>query len=293
MEIKWLNTFSIAAEELNYRKTAEKLYITQPAVSLHIRQLEEELQETLFEKKGRHIQLTEFGRIFRIEAMSLIQNYENVLQKMKSVKQGYHKTFTIGMTSLLIDSIFPSIIRRYQEKNQDIELAIQVTESSQLQKMIEDDQIDIAFSCLPSSSGSLFCKKLFSDSITLAVPHDGYDSETAPPLDPYGLMNQSIIFTHHHPGYWDLLKREIQRYVPSSRFLRITQSHAAKRFIQEGMGISFLPSFAINREIQEGRMLAIDTPFLDLPSCSIYSLHKYDHSYEKEFLAFVNSFLLA
>ncbi|MFD2925705.1 LysR family transcriptional regulator [Halobacillus naozhouensis] len=292
MEIKWVKTFSIAAEELNYRKTAEKLFITQPAVSLHIRQLEEELQKELFVKQGRNIQLTEFGRMFRSEAAGLLEYYENVLKKVRSVKQGYRQTFMIGMTPLLIDSIFPSIIRRFQEKNQSVELSIQVTESSQLQGLIEDDQIDIGFSCLPSISEGLFCEKLFSDSITLAIPHDGYDLETAPAFDPYEIMSQSIIFTDHHPGYWERLKSEIQRHVPSPRFLKVSQSHAAKRFIQEGMGISFLPTFAINREIQEGRMLVVDTPFLDLPSCSIYSLHKYDHSYEKEFTAFVTDFLL-
>ncbi|UOQ93482.1 LysR family transcriptional regulator [Halobacillus shinanisalinarum] len=291
MEMKWLRTFVLAASELNYRKTAEQLYITQPAVSLHIKQLEEELQESLFIKKGRHIQLTEFGRMFRGEAMELLQHYDSAIQRVYSLKQGYRKTLTIGITPLLVDSIFPSVVRRFQEKYQDIELAIQVAESSQLQNLVESDRIDIAFSCLPSFNGNLFCEKLFEDRINLVTVHDGYDFESAPAFDSHELLNQSIIFTDHHPSYWDRLKREIQRHVASPNFLKVTQSYATKRFILEGMGISFLPAFAVSREIKEGRMLMVDTPFFNLPHCSIHTLYKYDHFYEEEFLNFVNQFL--
>ncbi len=292
MEIKWLKTFALASDLLNYRKTAEQLYITQPAVSLHIKQLEEELNEKLFTKKGRGLLLTEFGRQFRMEAAEMIDHYESMLHRVKSFQQGYRKTLRIGMTPLLVDSVFPSIIRRFTEHHPALELAITVAESEEFQSLVKRDVLDLAFSCLPARNSSLYCEELFSDSVSLVTAHDGLDLESAPALDWEALLNQSIIFTDHHPGYWDTLKRNIQERTTTHRFLKISQSHAAKRFILEGMGVSFFPAFAVRRELLEGRMITVDTPSLSLPVCTIYTVYKYSHSFETELLNFTRQFFM-
>ncbi|UOQ42929.1 LysR family transcriptional regulator [Halobacillus salinarum] len=293
MDMKWLRTFELAAKLLNYRKVAEQLYITQPAVSLHIKQLEEELNCKLFVKKGRHIQLTESGRHFRMEALQLLTQYETTLQKMNTMRQGFTDSLKIGITPLLIESTFPSIIRKYTEKQPTIELAITVAESSELAGMLEKDQIDVAFSCLPSLDSSIICEELFHDTLTMVIAHDGLDLESAPPLDPVALFKEKLIFSHHHPSYWPSLIRNIQLNAPTARFLKVTQSHAAKRFILEGMGISFFPSFAVRRELMEGRLLEVHPPPFPLPVCSIYVSLKYEHSVESDLVQFTRRFYMS
>ncbi|MGI8315250.1 LysR family transcriptional regulator [Halobacillus mangrovi] len=290
MDFKWLRTFLLAAEELNYRKVAEQLFVTQPAVSLHIRQLEDYLGSKLFQKQGRHIQLTEFGKAFRVEANDLLKHYETVIQRVHRHQQGYSSTLSIAMTPLLVESLFPTILRKYSETYPHIEIPIKVAESADLQKMVEASEVDLAFSCLPSVYSSLVCDKVIEDTISLVTIHDGWDDEVAPPIDPYELLSKSIIFTDHHPVYWKRLKRDIQMHISGYRFISVSQSHSAKRFILEGMGVSFLPTFIIRREINEGRLLAIDAPFIELPTASIYALYQNNGSKEQQFVSFLDRF---
>ncbi|ARI77355.1 LysR family transcriptional regulator [Halobacillus mangrovi] len=290
MDFKWLRTFLLAADELNYRKVAEQLFITQPAVSLHIRQLEDHLGSKLFQKQGRHIQLTEFGKAFRVEANNLLEHYATMIQRVNRRQQGYSSTLSIAMTPLLVESLFPTILRKYSELYPHIEISIKVAESAGLQKMVEASQVDLAFSCLPTVYSNLICEKVFEDTISLVAVHDGWDEEVAPPIDPYELLSKSIIFTDHHPAYWNRLKRDIQMHLPSYRFLSVSQSHAAKRFVLEGMGVSFLPNFIIRREINEGRLLAIEVPFIDLPTASIYAFYQNEGSKEQQFVSFLDQF---
>lgn len=272
MDLKWLKTFMIASEELNYRKVSERLYITQPAVSLHIRNLEKQLGEKLFYKKGRHIYLTKFGKQFKGEAFHMIEQYENMLTRVHQSQQGYRRNFSIAMTPLLIESVFPTILRKYKDENPDIELSITVAESNDLPTLLEKGNIDLALSCLPSPYLHHDSVEVLEDTVTLIVPHDGQDAEIAFPLDAKEMLSTCTVFTDHHPFYWDTLKKAIKDVIPHCKFLKVTHSHAAKRFILEGMGISFLPTFATRREIQEGRLLKIDTPFLDLPEAKIYAI---------------------
>lgn len=72
IDTRTLKTFILAAEHENFRIVSEKLFITQPAVSSQIRQLEKEIGGKLFNKRGRHIKLTELGRLFHKEAKELL-----------------------------------------------------------------------------------------------------------------------------------------------------------------------------------------------------------------------------
>ncbi|SHF54772.1 LysR family transcriptional regulator [Ornithinibacillus halophilus] len=72
MDIRTIQAFLLAAEHENFRVVAEKLYVTQPAISTKIKLLEKELGDKLFIKEGRNVVLTEFGRFFYEEAKSIL-----------------------------------------------------------------------------------------------------------------------------------------------------------------------------------------------------------------------------
>lgn len=91
MEIKWLKTFIKAAEEENFRKTAEVLFLSQPAITKHIKKLEQALQAELFTRNGRKVSLTLAGYRFLPHAKAIVFNYENGLDAFHSWQQGYSK----------------------------------------------------------------------------------------------------------------------------------------------------------------------------------------------------------
>lgn len=91
MEMQWLRTFSDAAETLNFRKTSERLMLSQPSVTVHIRQLEEYLGIRLFDRIKNRVVLTEEGRHFKQQADTLVEKFDSTVDELQSFAQGYRR----------------------------------------------------------------------------------------------------------------------------------------------------------------------------------------------------------
>src|SRR5699024_8413785 len=289
MDTRTLETFVTAAEFENYRMAAETLYITQPAVTFQIRQLEKEIGEKLFVKSGRQMMLTRTGRLFYQEAKMMLAQYEKSLEHINRFRQGYDQSISVAISPLLADTILPSVLRAYTKQFPNVELSIQVLESYEIAPVVANGRVDIGLSCLPGPS-DVHTLKFHEEPIALVCTHDGYDAESGPVIDAKALLEKHFIFTDNHPDYWSGLKKQLKQTLPSYKFLQVTQSHITKRFVLEGIGVSFLPKSIINRDIMEGRLLEVPVPFMDLPSASMYIVYKYEHELESKFAAFVSNF---
>lgn len=281
MDIRSLRTFLLAAKHENYREVAEKLYLTQPAISFQIKQLEKELGGNLFIKEGRNIVLTEFGRVFSKEAELLISQYEDSIHRIKQYKQGFYKLVRIAISPLFADTILPTILQKYMDAHPHVELTIHVMESSEISKHIENGDVDLGLSCLPGSS-LIKSIQFHEEDVILVTRHDGYDAESGPVLDGMDILEQNIVFTDNHPGYWGALRDELMIHHPSLRTMRVNQSYITKRFVLEGIGVSFLPKSIINREILEGRLLEVPIDFMELPKASMHLVYRNDKEFNPE-----------
>jgi LysR family transcriptional regulator, repressor for citA len=289
MDIKMLKTFILAAEYENYREVAEKLYITQPAISFQMKQLEKELGGHLFRKDGRNIVLTEFGRMFYREAVEIIAQYEKSLHRMDQFKQGFHKLLRIAISPLLADTILPTVLHRYMIAHPNVEFTIQVMESQEISLKIEGGDVDVGLSSMPGSS-LIKTIQFHEENVLLIARHDGYDAESGPILDGIEVLERNILFTDNHPFYWGELKEKLLFKIPSLRMMKVNQTYVTKRFVLEGMGVSFLPRSSVTKELMEGRLLDIPVNFIKTPQAGMYFLYKNEQQFNRELMNFISSF---
>jgi LysR family transcriptional regulator, repressor for citA len=289
MDIRTINTFILAAEHENYREVAEKLYITQPAISFQIKQLEKELGGQLFVKDGRNIVLTEFGRMFYREALEINSQYEQSIHRMNQFKQGFNKLVRIAISPMLADTILPTILHKYMIAHPNVEFTIQVMESKEISGQIENGAVDFGLSCLPGSS-LIKTIQFHEEDVTLITRHDGYDAESGPIIDAEDILEHNTVFTDNHPFYWLELKEKLITKVPGVRMMKVNQSYITKRFVLEGMGISFLPKSSINKELLEGRLLAVPIDFIDIPKASMYFVYKNELQFDIDLMNYISSF---
>ncbi|MCM3765132.1 LysR family transcriptional regulator [Neobacillus niacini] len=290
MEFQWLNTFITAASCGNFRRTAEILYISQPSVTVHIKQLEQELGIPLFDRDGKKVKLTEAGRRYLVHAKKLLEVYQSGLEDIQSFSQGYTTQFSIAISPLIADTILPYVLRSYTNQHPEVEISIKIIESVGIEQAVLEEEVDIGLSCLNSTDPELISRLLYNDRVILIAPHDGRDSETAPPLDEEEVLTSNYLLTHNHPGYWDGLCHAIKSKYPSVRMMKVSQVHITKRFIVEGLGVSFLPTSTVRRELLEGRLLEVDCHTIQLPEANTYAIMKYDHTKQKEFLEFISNY---
>jgi DNA-binding transcriptional LysR family regulator len=124
MDFKRLRSFITVAEELHYGRAAERLHIVQPALSQHIRQLEDELGVCLLERSSRRVALTEAGRLCLAEARLAMQHLDLAAMVAREAGQGMAGTLHIGFVDNAVWSVLPDIVRAFRVAFKAIEVSL-------------------------------------------------------------------------------------------------------------------------------------------------------------------------
>ena len=147
MEIYQLKVFLEVAHCLNFTEAAERLNLTQPAVSAKIKSLKSELKASLFHRLGRQIQLTDLGQYLVNRAEELVELEAEISEKIVKFKQDNLNKITIGSSVGLAYSWLPKIIYQYRQTNPEIKIELETFNSNQLlEKAIASDRVDLGFS---------------------------------------------------------------------------------------------------------------------------------------------------
>ncbi|MEK5040691.1 LysR family transcriptional regulator [Sporosarcina sp. FSL K6-3457] len=284
MDYQWLKTFAIAAETLNFRKASEKLMLSQPSVTVHIRLLEEQLGTKLFDRVNNRVTLTDAGKVFYPEAIRLTNDVDASVNRMHAFSQGYRRNWTIAISPLMAETILPYFLRTFIERHRDIEISIRIEESEVIEQLVDNGDVHLGISALDSKFKNIDSTHMYEDPILFIMPTDQYDEETGPPIHIPDVLRKNYLLTHHHPVFWDDLLVTLNKQIPGIRTMKVTQAHIAKRFIQEGLGVSFLPHSIVRRELMEGRLMQPHFDLFDLPTVSTYILVKKKGNLEEEFM---------
>lgn len=281
METKWLKTFMIAAEHENLRKASEELYLTQPAVTKHIQRLEEYLQVQLFNREGKKISLSVAGARFLPIARAMLAKYEEGMAHFESWKQGYVKQLTIAVAPQIASSLLPAILKRFMVMAPDVEVLINVVNSYEVLLEVEKGQADIGLTRTYSPKLSLQCEVVLEEPVVLVAPYYS-DIENEQLL----LQNYRLI-TYNHPVYWDDLLKEIQRNYPAVRTMKVNQIEVTKRFIEHGLGISYLPQSMVEKELQDKQFKMLEPELISPPVSQTYLVYKLKTEEAEAFIHFL------
>lgn len=290
MEYQWLKTFCVAAETLNFRKASEKLMMSQPSITVHIRLLEEHLGISLFNRDKNRVTLSDAGKFFLPEAMKIVKSIENSVSKVHAFAQGYRRTWSIAISPLMAETILPNVLQSFMKLHRNIEISIRVEESNIIEELVDQEEVNIGVSALDAKKRNVQSIPIYEDPILFVMPSDEYDEESGPPIDVQEVLKKSYLFTHHHPVFWDNLLLKLNKHVVGLRTMKVTQAHIAKRFIQDGLGVSFLPHSIVRRELIEGKIMQPHFDLFELPSVSTYIIVKKKGDLEKEFIDRISTY---
>ncbi|MEH7236961.1 LysR family transcriptional regulator [Bacillus sp. JJ1562] len=290
MEFQWLKTFIVAAETTNFRQASEKLIISQPSVTVHIRLLEEYLGAKLFDRINNRVTLTDTGKLFYKEAKQLVEQMEISVNRIHTYAQGFRKNWTIAISPLMAETILPYILRTFMESHPEVEISIRVEESDSIEQLVDNGDVHLGISALDAKFKNIESIRMYEDPILFVISPDTYDEESGPPIDASEVLQKDYVFTHHHPVYWDNLLNKLNKHVNHIRTMKVTQAHIVKRFIQEGLGVSFLPHSIVKRELIEGRLMQPYFDLFKLPTVSTYILVKKKGELEEEFIHLISQY---
>ena len=154
MELRQIRSFLSITETLHFGRTAELIHLSQPALSLQIRALEEEVGARLFERNRRKTTLTAAGFAFRDDAAAALSQLDQAVRKARLAAKGKLGLLRIGFISTVGSEIVPNIIRQFRELNPEVEFSLRAITTGDQVRMLEAGSLDIGFLRLPISGHS-------------------------------------------------------------------------------------------------------------------------------------------
>lgn len=266
MDLRVLRTFVAAARLENFRETGERLSLSQPTVSAQIRELENEVGESLFDRSGRRVRLNPAGARFLPRAVEILKGYEDALAELHRARSGDIERVSIAVSPEPARTLLPRALRSFMEIRPAADVSVEVVPSRQVAGLVAGSaaHLGVAQVAAPPDDSEIHCRELLRDRVVLVARHDGSDHDQAP-ADWLELLERQRLISHGHPGYWNDLLAELESKNVQYRTFRVTQVELTKRFVEEGLGVSFLPAGSVRRELLEGRLMEVPTPGLTLP----------------------------
>jgi DNA-binding transcriptional LysR family regulator len=171
MELRQIRSFLSIAETLHFGRTAELIHLSQPALSLQIRALEEEVGVRLFERNRRKTTLTAAGLAFRDDAAAALSQLEQAIRRARLAASGKRGLLRIGFVSTAGSEIVPDIVRQFKESNPDVEFSLRNILTADQVGMLETGSLDIGFLRLPIGQHSaLDVVTVHREPLVLVVP---------------------------------------------------------------------------------------------------------------------------
>src|SRR6202167_3194077 len=171
MELRQIRSFLSIAETLHFGRTAELIHLSQPALSLQIRALEEEVGVRLFERNRRKTTLTAAGVAFRDDATAALSQLEQASRRARLAASGKLGLLRIGFVFTAGSEIVPNIVRQFKESNPDVEFSLRNILTAEQVEMLETGSLDIGFLRLPiGEQSALDVVTVHREPFVLVVP---------------------------------------------------------------------------------------------------------------------------
>lgn len=190
-DIRQLRAFAAVATELNFGRAAERLRLSQPALSQTIKQLEATLELRLFDRDTRHVGLTAAGVLLLQDVIELLDRYEALISRSRDIAKGRRGTLKVGYLIGAAVDLVPSIIRAFGEQFPDVTLLLKEYDFSSPEAGIRGE-VDVSILRPPIESTAVELTTLLEEPCVACVP-ESHLLGRASNVSVYDLLNEPII----------------------------------------------------------------------------------------------------
>ena len=240
-DIKNLECFITVAELLNFHKAAEKLYISQPALSRRIQKLERFLDVELFTRKGKRVELTVEGQDFYKRAYKIVNEIEYILNDYKNYHISGETTLNIACVPSLVLFFIPDILKVFNHKFPQVKVVIHDIYATEIRNIIESGIADIGISFELSTHEHDSFIPLATEHFVLVIHKDN-------PLKNKQIVTWKDIKNERYIAIWkgsrnrSIIDTKLLKYNRTIKpFYEVRHASTALGIIAKNLGVSILP----------------------------------------------------
>ncbi|SBV97209.1 LysR substrate binding domain protein [uncultured Eubacteriales bacterium] len=263
MEFKQLQSFSAVVKYQSFTKAAERLYLSQPTISTHIRLLEEELNSTLIVRTTKSVEVTPRGRELYECAATILGLRDNLIQRWSDAE---NKVVQLGASTIPSAYLLPEILPEYGNEHPGTYFTIHQSDSQGIVDGLLNGSFDIGMIGMNCEDESLTCIPFYQDRMVLITPVNEYfqvlKKQEAVPLQQ--LLREPMILREQGSGS----KKSAERFLDSVHIreenlrvtARINDQESIKNLVAGGLGVSIISERAAHNFVEAKRLLMFELP---------------------------------
>jgi len=264
MNLSQLKAFLAVAQDRSFSRAAEKLYLTQPAVSKQIQALEEGLGVRLFDRVGRSILLTQAGNILHDHAHIAFRTLEEARETINQLRGLQRGHLRISAASTIGTYMLPQPLGELKAQFPGIEISLAITNKARVVQQVLNHEVELGFVGPPVEPAELEMEEYLLDELVLimAPTHRLAREESVGVAE---LAEEVFILREQGSGTREIMEEELGRVrVNLKKAMELGSTEAIKQAVAANLGVSIVSKFAISLETLQGRLAVARLPELNL-----------------------------
>lgn len=260
--LRQLQVFAAVARQLSYTAAAKELHLSQPGVSMQVKQLEETIGLPLFEKLGKRTYLTDAGRRMQEYAHSMaeiVDEAETVFEAMKGVERG-RLSISVATTA---SHFATRLLAEFSKQHEGINLSLNITNREMLQRQLTANEPDLVIMGKPPEGLDVEAEAFMRNPLVMIAPVDHpLAGETGIALQHFA--DEAFVVREQGSGTRGAAQRVFDaRAVPFNTAIEMTRNDAIKQAVEAGLGLGVVSIHTVELELEAKRLAILDV--VDFP----------------------------
>ena len=258
MTLRQFEVFLAIARAGSFRRAAEALHLSQPALSQHVRELEAALGARLFDRLARRVALTDAGRVLFEHATRLFVTLADARQAIQDLQGLERGSLTIGASSTPGIYVLPRLLGAFRQRYPGIELTLRLGNSEGVERLVRASELDLGLvGGYQACPGAACLNTALPDELRLVVP-PGHRWASGREVAPERLADEPLLMREPGSATRELTERTLRAAgIPCRYGLVLEHPEAIKQAVLAGLGVAFLSIHAVDAEVATGRLHAL------------------------------------
>jgi DNA-binding transcriptional LysR family regulator len=266
MDTRQLAAFCAVVEKKSFSQAAERLGVTQPAVSLQIRALEKRLGVQLLDRSGRRVEPTEAGHRLYRGAQRLLALEEQVLEEVAGEEEGaLTGTLSLGASTGPAAIVVPLLLGEFQRRNAGVTISLTVSDTQSVVDRVADRELELGIVGAARRHRSVKFEPFFRDEVILVCPPEHPFAGRTVTLDE--LRGESLIVMQEGAGVRQIVEDELRGLGTRLRDLDVKLElglqESVRSAVQAGYGVTFISQSAVENDLAAGTLAAARVEGMD------------------------------
>jgi DNA-binding transcriptional LysR family regulator len=262
-----LQVFLTAARRLNFTKAAAELFISQPAVTRHIQELEQHFKVKLFERRGTVIRLTPAGKRLMQHTEALFAVYRNLEFDMSTLTEGQHGKLMLGGSMTAAPYVIPPILAEFHGRYPDVEVSLFSGNTQQIEQALERGEVDLGIVEGHSRHPAIQYTEFMKDEIVL-VANPAHPLARRQSIRPEELTRIPLLLREPGSGSLEVIAHALKgaglKLSQLKKEMQLSSTETIKSYLLTAPCMAFLSVHAVTKELQNNECLIIDVKGLEI-----------------------------